>query len=496
MHDPGVLTLQAEVPRDGALEDVRDALIAIVEAIGTTGVTAEEVQRARQQILKARDLAAAETSRLAVALSEWAAQGDWRLYFLHRDRIEKVTPEDVRSVAVKYLQRNNRTVGMYIPTAKPERIAIPSTPDVDGLVSNYPGRDPISAGDAFDVSPANLEARTLRLTVPEGLQVALLPKKTRGEEAHATLTLRYGNAENLKDLEAAASFLPPLMLRGTKHLSRQQLMDELDRLKANLSAGSGQGHGGRGGGAPAESAGSASFSIPTPRPNLPAVLDLLRQVLREPTLPEGEFEVLKRDRLASLEQMRTEPSALAPRTLAHLLATYPKDDVRYVPTIEEEVERVRAVTLDQVRTLYHEYLGSGHGALAIVGDFDPQECTEVLKKAMTGWTAAQPYARIPRPVTAQPPGTQQRINTPDRANATYTAGLLLPLNDNDPNYPALVMANFILGGSTLSSRLGDRIRQKEGLSYGVGSSFSAAALDQRANFTVTAICNPRNIDKV
>ena len=125
------------MPRDGALEDVRDTLIATVEEIGTTGVTAEEVQRARQQILKARDLAAAETSRLAIALSEWAAQGDWRLYFLHRDRIEQVTPEDVQSVAATYLQRNNRTVGMYIPTVKPERIAIPSTPDVDAVVSNY-----------------------------------------------------------------------------------------------------------------------------------------------------------------------------------------------------------------------------------------------------------------------------------------------------------------------------------------------------------------------
>ena len=83
----------------------------------------------------------------------------------------------MQAVAAKYLQRNNRTVGMYIPTEKPERIAIPSTPDVDTLVSNYKGRDPIAAGEAFDVSPANLEARTLWLTVPEGIKVALLPRK-------------------------------------------------------------------------------------------------------------------------------------------------------------------------------------------------------------------------------------------------------------------------------------------------------------------------------
>jgi len=131
MHDPGVLMLQAEVPRGVALEAARDTLIATVEKIGTIGVTAEEVQRARQHILKTRDLAAAETNQLAVALSEWAAQGDWRLYFLHRDRIEQVTPEEVQTVAAQYLQRNNRTVGLYIPTAEPERVAIPSTPDVN-----------------------------------------------------------------------------------------------------------------------------------------------------------------------------------------------------------------------------------------------------------------------------------------------------------------------------------------------------------------------------
>src|SRR5262249_15819153 len=267
--------------------------------------------------------------------------------------------------------------------------------------------------------------------------------------------------------------------------------------KANPGAGGVRGGGGRGGSAPpATSAGSVSFSIQTTRANLPAVLDLLRQVLREPTLPAEEFEILKRERLADLEQMRTEPSALASRTLTHLLSTYPKDDVRYVPTIEEEIERVQAATLDQVRALYGEYLGSGHGTLAIVGDFDTDECTEVLRKAMTGWTAAKPYARIAQPVTAQPPGLQQRINTPDKANATYTAGLIFPLRDDDPDYPALVMANFILGGSTLSARLRDRIRQQEGLSYGVYSSFSAAALDQRARFTVTAISNPQNIAKV
>jgi zinc protease len=225
-------------------------------------------------------------------------------------------------------------------------------------------------------------------------------------------------------------------------------------------------------------------------------LELLRQVLREPSLPEEEFAVLKRERLANLEQLKSEPSALGPLALSRAFAPYAEDDVRYVPTIEEEIARVEAVSIEQVRTLYSDYLGSGAGELAIVGDFDVEVCSELLRNTLADWTAQQPYARIERPLTEPVPGGIQTIETPDKANATYLAGLLFALSDEHPDYPALVMSNFILGGGSLSSRLGDRIRQQDGLSYGVSSSFSASALDQRASLVIQAICNPENMERL
>ena len=156
------MTMQATVRDPQVLDNVRDTMLDAVEQIGATGVTDEEVTRAKQQILKARALAAADTSQIAIALSEWAAQGDWRLYFLARDRIAQVTPESVQAVAVRYLQRNNRTVGMFIPTDKPERVAIPSTPDVPALLADYQGSAAIAAGEVFDATPANIEARVQR----------------------------------------------------------------------------------------------------------------------------------------------------------------------------------------------------------------------------------------------------------------------------------------------------------------------------------------------
>jgi zinc protease len=194
--------------------------------------------------------------------------------------------------------------------------------------------------------------------------------------------------------------------------------------------------------------------------------------------------------------MKTEPAMLAPRRLQRELNPYSKEDVRYVPTFEESVERLRAVNYDQVVQLYREYLGSQAGELTIVGDFDAGTCLPILKDALAGWKAAKPYARIKMPISTEPHSAQSQINTPDKANATYNAGLLFPLRDEDPAYPALLMGNFILGSGTLSSRLGDRIRQKEGLSYGVSSSMSVSSQDERASLTITAICNPQNMSRL
>jgi zinc protease len=498
-HDPGLFMADAEVPRENSLDEVRDILLSSVENIGAQGVTPEEVNRAKQQILTERERAAADTPQVGISLSEWVAQGDWRLYFLSRDYIERVTPEAVRAAAAKYLVRNNRTVGLFIPTDKPERIAVPPTPDVDALVANYQGRAMLAEGEIFDPTPEHVEARVQRLEIPDGIKATFLPKKSRGQEVFLTLTLHYGNDENLKGMESASGFLAELMLHGTKKLSYQQFRDELDRLGATIGTGAGgggrRGRRGGGGGGPS-AAGAVSFSIQAKHDTLPDVLKLLQQVLREPALPADEFEVMKRERLALLENMKTEPSMLAPRLLQRELNPYANDDIRYTPTVEESIERLKATTYEQVVQLYRDYLGAQAGELSIVGDFESGACLPILKDTLAHWNASKPYARIGWPLSKEVAGSQHKLNTPDKANATFTAGLLFSLRDDDPDYPALVLGNYMFGGNTLSSRLGNRIRQKEGLSYGVTSSLTVSSEDRRTAFTISAIVNPRNIERL
>ncbi|MFV0444789.1 MAG: M16 family metallopeptidase [Planctomycetaceae bacterium] len=481
LHDPGALIIDAEVAPGNSPEDLLSDMLAITEGFAEEPVTAEELERAQRYWMKNWELALTDSMQMARQLSDWAAQGDWRLMFLYRDRLEAVTLEQVNAAAVKYLTSTNRTAGLFIPTEKPQRATVPTTPDLAEMIGSYSGREVVAAGEAFDVSPENIEQRTEELTIGEALKVSLLPKQTRGRSIELRLTLRYGTAENLKGLNVACESLPSLMLRGTKSLSRQQIQDELDKLKSRLS--------------PSSNVGELTFTLETRREYLPQALALLKQVLREPTLPEEELQVVQNAKVTRLEQELSDPTSLAQIAVSRYFSPYPKDDVRYIPTSAESIERWKGLARSQVARVYSEYLGGQRGELAVVGDFDSAEVKPLLKDLVDGWTTSMPFERIAKSGEVDVPGIRDEIRTPDKENATYFAGTIMPLGDTDPDYPALLMGNYVLGSSGLASRLGDRVRQKEGLSYGVGSQVTASSMDKRTAMYIYAIANPLNMKK-
>jgi zinc protease len=482
MHDPGVFIVLGAVDPKTTVEDAREALLKEIDKACHSEIEPEEVDRAKVHFKTMWRTAMTQSNRMASELNEWAARGDWRLMFLHRDRIAKVTPADVRRVAQKYFTSTNRTVGMYIPSKQAERAAIPATPNVAQLLEGYKSDEVVAVGETFVPTVANIEKRVQQTQLSSGVKVVMMPRKTRGERITLRLELHYGNDQSLKGHTSATQFLATLMARGTKKHTRQQLTDELNRLEARIGAGG--------------IIGDAAFSVSCKRETLPQVLALLTEMLREPVFPENEFNVSKRQLREGLEESKTEPQALALRALSRSLSSYPPEDVRYTPTIEESLQRLEAVTLDEVRKLYAEQLGGQHGELAVVGDFDPAVVIKLMEEALKDWKATIPYRRIERPMRGEITPKRIAIETPDKENAVYFAATGMAMKDTDPDFAALVMGDYILGGGPLSSRLANRVRQKEGLSYGVQSHFTADAQDPSARFMLMAICNPTNIDKL
>ena len=119
LREPGVLIGFANVRKEMSLDTASSILVRTVEGAASSAPTAEEVDRAKVTLLKNLDLTLNSSERVGLELSEWAAGGDWRLLYLHRDRLRKVTVADVKRVAGAYLKQSNRTLALFIPTEKP-----------------------------------------------------------------------------------------------------------------------------------------------------------------------------------------------------------------------------------------------------------------------------------------------------------------------------------------------------------------------------------------
>ena len=476
--DPGILEVTATVADKVMPEEVRDFMITECEKF--PAATKEEVTRAVRKYLAIREKRLTKSTSTAKELSEWIGAGDWRLLFIHRDRVAKVTPEDVDRVAAKYLRSSNRTVGMFIPTGETARTPIPATPDVEKLVKDFKGTKTIVQGEVFDPTFENIEKRVKRFTLSNGLKVAYFPKKTRGATVTGSLQLHFGNEKSLLGKSSAANFIGSMMTRGTKSYTRQNIQDELDILKTTLSVGT--------------SAGNLSVGWESKRDMQGDFLKLLHEILREPTFPVSELEILKQNRKQSLEQSMVDPQGIAFNTLNRTLNPHPKDSIHYNPTFEEALERLAKVKRDDVAQIYKQQIGGTIGELAIVGDFDEAATTKQLEAIFAGWKSDVPYQRIPD-VLVEVKGSKQSINTPDKENAVYGAALRFAMDDTNADYPGMEVGNYVLGVS-FTSRLMDRLRQKEGWSYGCGSQLSVGSKDKVSQFLVYAFCNPEVIDKV
>ena len=484
LHDPGLLKIYAEATPGVDPRDVLSKMLEIAESVGVDGVTEEEVERAKRYWMKNWEMSFTDTSQIARYLSEWASQGDWRLMFLYRDRLEQVTADSVTAAAAKYIVQNNRTAGLFIPTEEPDRTTIPATPSLAEMIGNYQGREAVAEGEAFDLSPENIESRSIRVTLPSGVKAVFLPKKTRGGSVVGQVNLRYGNPEALRGLAVATELLPTLMTRGTQSLDRQEIQDVLDQNNAKLSAS---------GSVP----GLFSLDFETRRNNLPVVLDLIRQILREPTLPESELEIIRNATVSANVKALTDPFTLARVALRRALdKTYDSKDPRYNPTLEEDIARIKATPVDELKQLYEEFFNGNNGEIVILGDFEVSDVQPLLESMLADWSSDIPFERVGRPDIVELTAGREEILVPGKENATYLAGTLFPITDAHEDYPALVMANYVLGSSGLASRLGDRVRQEEGLSYGIGSFMQGSPIDPRTSLMVYAITNPDNMSKV
>jgi zinc protease len=480
LADPGYFIAGAQLSADQDVARAREALVRTLESFDAEPVTQAELDRARVRWLKDWDALFSDVQHVGVALSESVAQGDWRLFFLTRDRVRDLKLDDVQRVAKTWLVQANRTVGEYVPTGNAVRAPAPARVDLDQAMRSFQPRSRVADQASFDTSPQHIDASTARLRLPSGMALALLPKPTRAEAVHATLVFHHGTSESLSGWGEAPAALAALLDQGTESLTRQALQDRLDALQADVSI--------------QASPGQLSVMLSSKRAHIAQAIALVADMLRRPALPATGLEEIRRQALAGIESQRKEPGAVLAEALSRHGDPHQRGDVRHARSFDEMSQDWRELSLERVRAFHQRFLSASHARAAVVGDFDADQVKRALVEAFDGWRSGEPRSPILSPWAPVLP-VRLMLRTPDKQNAAMEVRLPLQVNDTHADYPALLLANHIVGGGG-DSRLWRRIREQEGLSYSVRSGFAWGQRELNSRWMANAIFAPSNRERV
>ncbi|MBD9357144.1 M16 family metallopeptidase [Methylomonas albis] len=463
-----------------ALEQLQTTLAGQVQSLGDTGFTEKELERTKNLIRNEALHVQSQAAAFGYRLAEFASLGDWRLWFESIDAAQKMTLPEIQQTA-KTLFHQGLPVSQLMSsrhaasvTARTEALVPQATSAVPSPAS-APAHLPETASPAVnDATAAAIDAQIERFSINESLAVALWPKPIPTGRVQGQWNLRMGTADSMLGKRILADLTGSLLAHGSASLDRQQLFDRLVSLDAHLSM------------TPMEDRLAIRFDLPAQ--SLPEFLGVLIDVLRHPALPEQGFMEVGNQLRVAYQSQGAKPQVVAEAALTAFTSPYPIGDIRREPSMVEALAALARIEFNDIKAFHADYYGA-NGELLLSGEFDANATRRQLENLLGPWHSKQAYLRPPQPYTALAPG-QHVMTVADGAHGIYTAQLRQPLQADETDALALVLVNVALGEDAIQSRLGRRLRQQEGISYGVASKMSASAFEPRATLSISASYAP------
>jgi zinc protease len=425
------------------------------------GVTSKEVKRAKTQleasvILSNRDI----TNQAMQLANDEITTGDYLYTERYLEAVREVTEADVRRVVNKYLQQKARTVGFFEPTQKQVKGNGGKANSVQ-TTENFTSLAPVASVEVMKYLPSvektSLEKATLALpqkfTFGNGLRVLLLRDKSTPT---VTLSgyLKAGAEFDPEDKAGLASLVADNLMNGTKTKDVLTLAQALEERGANLDLETYR-----------EGVRIQGNSLAA---DLPVLIETLADGVKNATFPQKELELTRQQALNALELELDDASEVAERTFVQSI--YPKNHPSHTFPTEKSL---RKISREDVLNFKAKHYRPDTTVLVLVGDFESAKVRSLLQTEFSDWQVSGKPPKLKYPAVSIPEKVV-RVNSvlPGKAQAITYMGYI-GINRQDPRFYAALILNQILGGDTLSSRLGAEVRDRLGLTYGIYSYFEA-----------------------
>jgi zinc protease len=504
LRDGGIFSVGGVAAPGQSLAPLEQALLAEVERIKTTPPTADEMTRALHQaeadMIYQRDSVTDQAEQLGEAET---VQGDWRYPDNLLKDMRAVTAADVCRVAKTYLTEENRTVGVFQPTGGGGRMpssaimgptsehppfdahlaecyyyGMPDTPALHSRQAGEPGsttHDDSARGNA--VTPALAPVQRERFALPNGI-VLLVQENHANPTVAVSASLRAGKAYDPAGHTGVADMVANLLDRGTTTRTSTQIAAELEGAAADISTGTGW-----------ETMGVHGKALSG---DTALLLHNIADLLRNATFPPAEIDKMREQMLAGVAMERDQPAEVARRNFYR--AALPDGNPYRLASFDEEAVGVQGITRDDLLAFYQQHYTPSGLILAVVGDVSIADVRNDVQHYFGDWSGPQSPV-LDFPVSSAQPANRLVTTVPDKSQVGIYVGNAGGLRRADPDYYAAQVMNMILGGGgALNSRLGDVIRDQNGLAYSLYSSFHAST-GAGPWYTVLGV-NPRNVDTV
>lgn len=457
-RDAGQFKVYARLTPGTRPEKVERIILREIARLSTTLISEAELKRAKIQNRAGTVHLMADKLKFASSISEHEAAADWRWGESYDDNFDLVTRERIREVAQRYLHKDNRTVGYFIPKAVSEQ---PAEPSSDAPAQPSPSSDNTpapSTGGTSGKSASTFAEMVKKVVLPNGLTLMLMPTTSEGAIG-LSLTTRAGWSNAPVDKRSVGLVTAKMLTEGSKKYSKARIAEITSAMLAGLDFDIN-----------AFTADMQTHVVPA---DLPQFIDLLADVVRNPRFAQAELDLLKTNLAAMLETQAQDPAACAATALKQ--AFYAPGSAHYVPSIDERRKQVASVTPEDLRAFHSRYYSPKGTVLAVVGKFDPDSFVKLIESKFGSWSGEEVAA--PQAVAYNGAGRPEvRIHIDGKDNLSILVGVPVDLSLTSPDHTAAVLANKALGGDTLTSRLGQEIREKRGLTYGISSHFADQAV--------------------
>lgn len=476
MRDPFIFSISASAQKGVTADRLEAAVLAEVERIKNEPVSAEELARAKSQIEAGFVFRNDSVTSQANQIGYWEMVDNWRYLSTYLQQVKGVTAADLQKVAQKYFVTDGRTVGQFIPTSEGGPAGPPPREASARVEKARRGARPLPLPKVSQAAP--VDRKVTRFKLDNGISVVV-----KENASNPTFALRAsieaGGVHDPSDKPGLAQVTAAMLSRGTQKHSALQFASALESVGASLEAGSDDLNTSVSGAAQ-----SKDFNLE---------LDLLAEMLREPTFPAADLEQLKGQFLAGLEAEKDDPDSRANRTFSRLIT--PEGNPLRPPTLEDAQRSIQEMTRADLQNFYRRQYAPDRMIVVIAGDVKADRVRQALQERLGSW-ARNPQSK-PIPTLDVPLGNQARrevIQIPDKSETSIIWGHAGGLRRSDPDFYSTQILNLILGGGgALNSRLGNSIRDEQGLAYSVFSFFDSNLYP--GPFQVMLGTNPANAEK-